>query len=71
MFQVPDDYIMPFGAFKGKEIGEVPAYYLLWLLENGKAIGKLKVYIEQNKALLETELQAPTKERRSTLDRDK
>jgi uncharacterized protein (DUF3820 family) len=68
--KVDDNYIVPFGVFKGKPIGEVPAYYLLWLLEKGNPMGKLRLYIEQNKALLEKELSMPSSYQRSTLDRD-
>lgn len=57
--EVDDEYIMPFGAFKGKKIGEVPAYYLLWLLKEEKAFGKVKIYILNNKSLLEREVNAP------------
>ena len=57
--EVDDDYIMPFGAFKGKKIRDVPAYYLIWLLREEKAFGKVKIYILNNKTLLERELTMP------------
>lgn len=57
--EVGDDFIMPFGQFKGQKIGEVPAYYLLWLFNEEKALGKVRLYILQNKALLEKEAETP------------
>lgn len=54
-----DDSVMPFGKFKGWDIGRVPASYLLWL--KGKLEEKdrpsprdkaLLVYINARKGLL-------------------
>lgn len=56
---VDDDYIMPFGLYKGQKIGDVPAYYLLWLFREEKAMGKVKIYILSNKELLERKLRGP------------
>lgn len=52
------DYdLMPFGKYKGLELGDVPAEYLLSILKNGEAKGKLKEYIEDVKEILEVEVQ--------------
>ena len=53
-----DDYdLMPFGKYKGYELGDVPAEYLLDILKNGEAKGELKEYIEDVKEILEVEVQ--------------
>jgi uncharacterized protein (DUF3820 family) len=54
-----DDYdLMPFGAYKGRELIEVPAEYLLKILRSGEATGELKEYIEEYKDALELEMQS-------------
>jgi uncharacterized protein (DUF3820 family) len=49
---------MPFGKYKGLELIEVPAEYLLSILKDGKAKGQLKEYIEDVKEILELEMQS-------------
>jgi uncharacterized protein (DUF3820 family) len=54
-----DDYdLMPFGKYKGYELGDVPAEYLLNILRSGEATGELKEYIEDVKEILEVEVQS-------------
>lgn len=54
-----DDYdLMPFGAYKGRELIDVPAEYLLKILRSGEATGELKEYIEDVKEILEIEAQS-------------
>jgi len=54
-----DDYdLMPFGKYKGYELGDVPAEYLLNILRSGEATGQLKEYIEDVKDILELEMQS-------------
>jgi uncharacterized protein (DUF3820 family) len=54
-----DDYdLMPFGKYKGYELGDVPAEYLLNILRSGEATGQLKEYIEDVKEILEVEVQS-------------
>ncbi len=54
-----DDFdLMPFGKYKGYELGDVPAEYLLNILRSGEATGELKEYIEDVKEILEIEVQA-------------
>jgi uncharacterized protein (DUF3820 family) len=43
-----DTDLMPWGKFKGKRLIDVPAHYLLWLIENNKCSGEVKKYIEDN-----------------------
>ncbi len=53
------DYdLMPFGAYKGRELIDVPAEYLLEILRSGEAQGELKEYIQDVKEILEVEVQA-------------
>lgn len=39
---------MPFGKYKGEKLADVPASYLLYLLEEGIRNGPMKTYIETN-----------------------
>jgi len=50
-----DNSLMPFGKFKGHALANVPAWYLLWLLNENKCNGELKQYIIDNKQILEGE----------------
>jgi len=56
MFEIDDNYIMPFGIYKGKKICNCPAEYLIWLYDNNKVNKEVKQYIEQNKEVLEFEI---------------
>lgn len=40
-----DEDLMPFGIHKGKKMIDVPADYLLWLLESNKCSGEVMAYI--------------------------
>lgn len=40
--------VMPFGKYKGTELDEVPASYLMWLYENDCKEPFVKSYIEKN-----------------------
>jgi len=51
-----DTDLMPFGKFKGEQMINVPARYLLWLLENGCNNQKVKDYIIDNKDVLLKEI---------------
>lgn len=48
-----DETPMPFGKYKGLDLEDVPASYLLWLYEEGNLLGELKEYIEDNMQVLE------------------
>lgn len=46
---------MPFGKYMGKRMLEVPAYYLLWLFEQGCQHEGVKRYILDNLQVLKQE----------------
>ncbi len=41
-------FVMPFGKHQGKTISELPATYLLWLVDESFCPPVLKAYIELN-----------------------
>ena len=43
-----DKSIMPWGKWKGRQMADIPADYLLWLYENNKAAGEVLQYIREN-----------------------
>jgi len=51
-----DKSIMPIGKYKGQKLANIPAEYLLWLLENGNTYGELKQYLIENKDVFESEI---------------
>lgn len=51
MEELTDESPMPFGKYKGQKLEDVPASYLIWLMENEKA-GRVESYIEDNWDLL-------------------
>lgn len=55
---------MPFGKFKGKAMGEVPASYLDWLHGQPwlKDWPKVLAYIEENRTVLDKELEDRSRE---------
>lgn len=52
---------MPFGAYKEKEMQDVPASYLIWLYDNNKCFGGVKKYIEENLETLRLEVKQKIK----------
>jgi len=54
--KLTDKSIMPFGKYKGAELANVPASYLLWIYENYDLQQNLKDYIEDNWQQIELEL---------------
>lgn len=56
MAEYTDTTPMPWGKFKGHAMQDVPAEYLIWLLENKKCSGNLKAYIEENLQVLRKEI---------------
>lgn len=52
-----DTDLMPWGKHKGTPIGDVPADYLIWLLDNDKCSGDVKEYIKNNYAALQMQAQ--------------
>lgn len=54
---IDDNFIMPFGAYEGEKIGNIPAKYLLWIYGNLKHLrSDIKTYIDDNRDALEKEL---------------
>jgi uncharacterized protein (DUF3820 family) len=51
-----DESIMPFGIHKGKKLEDVPASYLVYLLDSGLKAGPLKDYIIDNKDVLQKQM---------------
>jgi len=56
MAKLTDSSLMPFGVHKDKQLVDVPAQYLLWLLNTGLKDGNLKDYILDVKSALEQEV---------------
>lgn len=55
MSDLTDDSPMPFGKYEGTAMINVPAEYLLWLLEENKTNFKVKRYIVDNLDVLRAE----------------
>lgn len=56
--KLSDTNVIPFGQHKGKRLKDIPAAYLLWLLDEEwcrKQYPDLITYIRENKKLLEME----------------
>ena len=52
-----DTTLMPFGKYKGKELQDIPASYLLWLYNEDLNHLQLKEHIEDNMEVLEKEIE--------------
>lgn len=55
MNKLNDDSPMPFGAYKGKLMQDVPVGYLHWFYTLGNGFPEVKDYIERNLAALKME----------------
>lgn len=64
MVKMDDNSLMPFGAFKGQKLANVPAWYLLKLYDNNKLHENLKQYIEDHKLALEQEKKRADRDKR-------
>ena len=51
-----DNSPMPWGKYKGEKMANVPADYLIWLLENNKCNKEVKDYILDNMDSLKYEI---------------
>lgn len=58
-----EESIIHFGKYRGKKLSEVPAGYLIWILENANVQPDLKAYILKNEDRLR-EKATPLKTRR-------
>ena len=47
-----DESVLTFGQFKGEKLANVPAWYLLWCLEELKGHEELKKYIRDHEDIL-------------------
>lgn len=56
-----DESIMPFGQYKGQKLEDVPAAYLIWLLDNNKCGKDLRQYIMDNMDVLRKEVRESKK----------
>lgn len=54
--ELTDTSIMYFGKYKGRELQDVPAQYLLWIHEFGNPDRKMRDYIEDNMDVLKKEM---------------
>lgn len=54
-----DENVMPFGKYKGKAMGCVPAEYLDWLIDQPwiKTWPEVEQYIVKNKKVIDKELE--------------
>lgn len=46
-----------FGKYKGQNLEDVPAAYLMWLYENTDCYGAVKKYIEENMAGIKKQIE--------------
>jgi uncharacterized protein (DUF3820 family) len=53
---IDDEDVMPWGVHAGKKMQDVPAKYLIWLLETNKCAGDVKKYIQDNLEHLKLEV---------------
>ena len=52
-----EDYSpMPYGKYKGRPMEDVPASYLIWLVDNKRASPAVKEYVKENMDVLMKEI---------------
>ena len=56
MKQLTDSCPVPYGKYKGTEMANVPAEYLIWLYDNNKCDIRVRQYIEENMDVIQQEL---------------
>lgn len=56
--KLTDFSLMPFGQHRGRAMEDVPAEYLLWLLNDGIQPGQVRDYIERNREAIDNEVSA-------------
>lgn len=59
--KLTDESPMPFGKYAGAKMANVPADYLIWLYDNGKTSEQVRQYIEENKDVLDIEIERKRK----------
>lgn len=55
---------MPWGKYQGDKMINVPASYLIWLYDNNKCSGDVKVYIKDNYDVLNEEVRRASQNER-------
>lgn len=48
-------YVMPIGKYQSRNLQQVPAYYLLWLINNSTVDPQVSQYVANNRIFLEDE----------------
>lgn len=61
METLKDDSLMPFGIHKGTKMANVPADYLLEIVDKGYCNQQVKDYVEDCRVFLETEVKLSKK----------
>lgn len=59
-----DESIMPFGKYQGEKMANVPPSYLLWLYENNKCYGEVRIYIQNNLEVIKSEISLSEKSKK-------
>ena len=56
MKKLTDESPMPYGKYKGRPMEDVPADYLIWLVDNQRASPEVMGYVEENREVLNKEI---------------
>ncbi len=56
MLMLTDESIMPYGKYKGQEMQDIPAEYLIWCYDNGKCSSGVIEYVDDNMDVLYKEI---------------
>jgi uncharacterized protein (DUF3820 family) len=59
--KLTDESPMPWGKYKGDQMINIPASYLIWCYDNGKCSSDVKEYIKDNLDVLNEEVKRQTK----------
>jgi len=51
-----DTDLMPYGKYKGTQMANIPAYYLIWLHNKHRATKEVELYILMNWDVLQKEI---------------
>ncbi len=54
--KLQDDSLMPYGKYKGRPMEDVPADYLVWLVDNLRASPAVAEYVKENREVLNKEI---------------
>ena len=54
-YKVTHDTPISFGRYKGKKLKDIPAKYLLWLLQKDFLTGQMKQYLKKNAEIIKRE----------------